>query len=314
MADAAAIPEPGTTCPLCGSPPSDPSFLSGPDRLHDAPGTFRVALCSGCGAGWTLPVASDQELAAFYPGSYCAHGRVPGLVGVVQRVGKRLILDRALRRPPFAAVAAATPGDLLDVGCGRGDVGVAFRRRGWRVAGVDPSAEACAVARGSGIDAHAGTLESAPWAAESFDAAVLNHSLEHVPDPLGDLERVSRLLRPGGLLAISVPNFASWQRERYGSTWFHLELPRHRTHFTPASLGLALERAGLDVVSMRPTSDAGCLLASWQYARFGHLVLADGLHAWAGYALSILISPLNRLLDRFRGQGALLHAVARRPA
>jgi SAM-dependent methyltransferase len=314
MADAAPAPEPGEACPLCGSPPSDTSFLSGPDRLHDAPGTFRVALCSDCGAGWTLPSASDVELAAFYPGSYYAYGRVPGVRGAVQRLGKRAIMSRALARPPFSAVAAMESGDLLDVGCGRGDVGVAFIRRGWRVAGVDPSAEACAVARASGLDARAGTLASAPWSVESFDAAVMNHSLEHVPDPRGDLERVFHLLRRGGLLAITVPNFASWQRERYGSTWFPLELPRHRTHFTPRSLSLALERAGYEVVVMRPTSDAGCLLASWQYERFGHLVLADGLRAWAGYALSALLAPLNRLLDRRLGQGALLHAVARRPA
>jgi hypothetical protein len=135
-----------------------------------------------------------------------------------------------------------------------------------------------------------------------------------VPDPRGDLERVFRLLRPGGLLAVSVPNFGSWQRERFGSTWFPLELPRHRTHFTPRSLQLALEGVGFEVASMRPTSDAGCLLATWQYALFGRLVLTHGLRAWTGYGLSAVLSPLNRVLDRFRGQGALLHAVARRPA
>ena len=40
-------------------------------------------------------------------------------------------------------------------------------------------------------------------------------------------------LRPGGLVLITVPNFAWWQRRRFGNRWYHLDLPRHRVHLTP---------------------------------------------------------------------------------
>jgi SAM-dependent methyltransferase len=181
------------------------------------------------------------------------------------------------------------------------------------VSGIEPSTSACTVAQARGVDAHPGTLATNSFD-EPFDAVVMNHSLEHVADPRADLDRIHGLLRPGGVLAISVPNFASWQRRRYGAAWFPLDLPRHRTHFTPTCLELALKGTGFDVLSLESDSDAGSLLATLQYARFGRLVLADGPAAWIGYGASAVVSPVNRALDRALGQGPLLHAVAQRPA
>jgi len=52
---------------------------------------------------------------------------------------------------------------------------------------------------------------------------------------------------------ISVPNFGGWQRRRFGDRWYHLDLPRHRVHFTAEAVGRALERAGLEPVSLTNT-------------------------------------------------------------
>jgi SAM-dependent methyltransferase len=299
-------------CPICGSAPVGPGELSGPDRLHGIPGIFRVAVCSACGAGWTLPHASFDQLDLFYPPSYHAYLSQNGLTGRAQKAVRRVILNRSLNRPPFRILVNSPPGRLLDVGCGRGDLGATFGRRGWRVSGIDPSAEACAAARAQGLDARPGTLGSSDFAAESFDAAVMSHSLEHVPDPLADLERIHRVLRPGGLIVISVPNFASWQRRRFGSCWFHLDVPRHRTHFTPRALAHALTTAKFELISVQSASDSGSLLATIQYSLAGRLILASGFAAWFGYGIGGLLSPLTRLADGLGGGGPILHAVGRR--
>jgi SAM-dependent methyltransferase len=272
-----------------------------------------VAVCGTCGAGWTLPEASETELGSFYPDAYHAYQPSAGALAKLQVRVHQAILGRALKRSPLDSLAQKPSGTLLDVGCGRGDLGVALIRQGWRVSGIEPSTAACAVAQARGVDAHPGTLATNSFD-EKFDAVVMNHSLEHVPNPRADLARTFGLLRSGGVLAISVPNFASWQRRRYGAAWFPLDLPRHRTHFTPRSLELALRETGFDVLSLGSASDAGSLLATLQYARFGRLVLAEGLAAWIGYGASAVVSPVNRMVDRALGQGALLHAVALRPA
>lgn len=297
-------------CPICGSVPADPCQIKSGDRIHGVPGSFCVAVCSSCGGGWTTPPVSQEALAAFYPDSYQAYVLQRGILGVVQRQGQQLILARALRRAPLAALVEGRAGTLLDVGCGRGDLGEALQRRGWRVSGIDPSPSACALAEARGIAAHVGTLESVSLEEESFDAAVMTHSLEHVVDPRGDLGRVWRLLRPGGTLVISLPNFGSWQRRRFGANWFPLELPRHRTHFTRDSLERALAGEGFQIVTLEPGSDNGfALLASLQYRTAGRLVLDRPPQAWLGYAFS----PVSRLIDLITQDGALLNAVVRRP-
>jgi SAM-dependent methyltransferase len=227
---------------------------------------------------------------------------------------QKLFFRLAIRRRPWRTLAGQNPGRLLDVGCGRGDLGAALASQGWYVAGVDPSEGAVEFARARGVDAQAGTLETVDYPAESFDAVVMRHSLEHVPDPLGDLKRIHRLLEPGGLLLASLPNFDSWERRRFGSAWFHLDLPRHRTHFGPKSLRLALEQSGFDVVATETSGDAGSLLASVQYRYAGHLVSTSVPALWAQYGVGIAATPVRSLLDRRPGGGPVLNAVARRAA
>jgi SAM-dependent methyltransferase len=302
------------TCPVCGAPGTDAHALTGRDLLHGTPGTFHVAVCTACGSGRTLPEVTDDALRAYYPDSYQAYSLPSGLLGLAARSWWRLRLRRALRRDPLEVLAGLPPGAVLDVGCGRGDLGAALVERGWRAVGIEPSEAACDVAARRGLDARHGTLGSVPLEPESFDAAVMSHSLEHMNDPRAALECVRRALRPGGVLVVSLPNFGSWQRERFGATWFALDLPRHRVHYTPASLRAALVGAGFDVRSLSTASDSWTLLGSLQYRTAGRLVLGRGLALRLGFAFAALLSPVSRLLDLVCGEPALLHAVAKRPS
>ena len=209
----------------------------------------------------------------------------------------------------FRAVAQAPAGRLLDVGCGRGDLGEWFMRRGWEAAGIEPAADAARQAAGRGIDVHVGTLDDAPWPAESFDAVTFNHALEHVPDPLETLRQTASLLRPGGLLAISVPHFGAWQRRLFGSAWFPLDLPRHLQHFDRASLSRMAVAAGLRPREVRTSSLLAGFPASAQYALRGRLFLSHS----AMNRVMHLTYPMVLLADALFRDGDCLHFVAERP-
>ena len=299
------------SCPCCGAHLDRTPSLSGPDRLHGTPGEFEVAICEICGAGVTLPPLAPTELAAFYPDAYGPYDAVQG--GVAARISRmihRLQGNRALRTQPLRAIADRPRGRLVDVGCGRGDLGAYLIDRGWAVTGIEPSANACDAARARGVDARRGTIESVELEEGAYDAAVFRHSLEHVTDPVAALQRAHAALRPGGLVLISVPNFGCWQRRRFGSRWYHLDLPRHRVHFTADALSRTLARADLRPMSITTSTSPVGLPASIQYAVAGSCLFPGGLLLRVAVGLCALAWPLARVANG-RGGGDVLEVIAR---
>ena len=238
-----------TRCLACHGPLEQTAILTGRDLMHGVPGSYAVHQCSICGSGTTLPLAAVEALAAFYPASYAPHD-VPR--GLLARAMDHVQRARNRRFPLLALRSGRRPGRLLDVGCGRGDLVASWIADGWQALGIEPSPAAAAVARQRGAEVLVGTLATVSLERESVDAAVFRHSLEHVLDPRADLRRVHAVLRPGGRLAVIVPNWGSWQRRAFAEHWFPLELPRHRTHFTPEGLRAALEQAGYSDIDVRP--------------------------------------------------------------
>jgi SAM-dependent methyltransferase len=71
------------------------------------------------------------------------------------------------------------------------------------------------------------------------------HVLEHLHDPGMALAEVSRILKPGGVALVGVPNFSGLEARLFKDKWFHLDVPRHVTHLTKASLKNALHENDL---------------------------------------------------------------------
>lgn len=301
------------TCPVCGGRAGPPS-LHAPDRLHGSPGRFAVALCPRCETGVTLPPLTPAELAAAYPEGYGPYGGRPHpAVRAISAVIQRWQGWRARHTPTLEAVAALAPGRGIDVGCGRGDLAAMLVGRGWRMTGIDPSASACVIARERGVETREGVLAAVELEPGAYDAAIFNQSLEHTDDPLGDLRRIHAALRPGGVIVISVPNFGSWQARRFGGRWFHLDLPRHRVHFTARALRRALDEAGFEDVRTATSTSLVGLPASIQYRIWGRCLFAEGVRLRLASASCALALPLARIANAIGG-GDVLHATAHRPA
>lgn len=101
---------------------------------------------------------------------------------------------------------------VLDLGCAGGFMAEALARRGAHVTGIDPAADAIAVARtharaeGLRIGYDVGVGEALPYEDDSFDAIVCVDVLEHVTDLNRVLTEVARTLRPGGVFLFDTIN------------------------------------------------------------------------------------------------------------
>lgn len=131
---------------------------------------------------------------------------------------------------------------VLDFGCGGGYVLKALRCK--KKLGIEVNPRALTECSRNEIEA-TDTFERIK--SNSFDVAISNHSLEHVPYPLGSLKQLRRVLRPEGVLVICTP-IDDWRKYRSYSS----SDPHHHLHtWTPQNLGNLLTEAGFVVEDVR---------------------------------------------------------------
>lgn len=140
---------------------------------------------------------------------------------------------------------------LLDVGCGSGAFLDRAREMGWSATGVDFDPKALDVCRAHGHEVYDGDLPSVPSSLR-FDAITLNHTLEHLPDPLASLRQCRERLVSGGIVWITLPNPDSLGHRLLAESWRGLEPPRHLCLFPADCLAQMLRNTGFkDVKLMR---------------------------------------------------------------
>lgn len=138
-------------------------------------------------------------------------------------------------------------GRLLDVGCGDGLYLEYMQRLGWEVEGVEVDPRSSELARQRGLVVYSGVLEQRRFEDCRFDVIVLSHLLEHLHDPAALLQECYRILKPGGIIKVFVPNLESMGHAWFKESWLGLDPPRHIHLFTLRALRkLALE-AGFNV-------------------------------------------------------------------
>jgi SAM-dependent methyltransferase len=165
------------------------------------------------------------------------------------------------------------PGRMLDLGCGDGTVLWLAREQGWQVQGVELFPEhAKLVSETLGFVVEVSDLTAYQGVKDSWDCVVLTHVLEHLPDPVGALIKIRRLLKPGGVGVLEFPNIDAFDarlrrllerlrihRRRYSPSY----KPGHVQEFCRASFEYAAREAGLvpeiwETYSVNP----------WKYALF----------------------------------------------
>ncbi len=138
---------------------------------------------------------------------------------------------------------------VLDIGCSFGGFLNAAKNLGWNAKGVEAVYDVGRYGKElHNLDIFIGTLEEAGMEPASFDVIRLNNVIEHIPLPSQFLADVNKLLRKGGLLSISTPNYDSYSVSICGKEWIYFDGQHHIVLFTPSTLREILDKNGFTTV------------------------------------------------------------------
>lgn len=230
------------------------------------------------------------------------------------RARRRLFLHLLDRLVP-----AGAQWRVLDLGCGAGNLLQRLGRYGLAV-GLEPSAVLAPLARErTGLPVVRGSGLQLPLADASVDLACLFDTLEHIPEEAQALDEVRRVLRPGGLVFVSVP--------AYEFLWTNNDrVAHHCRRYTRGRLRRSLQAAKLEPVRLSYFNTLlfpgilAVLLLQKARERWIGLPRADATNltlpvpgAFAEILFRILASERHWLARRSLPTGHSLLAVARRP-
>jgi len=214
---------------------------------------LRIARCEDCGHGYVWPLPSLEFLNSIYDNPTYYQGAAES-IGFHDYQSLAPARNRMFARHLTRIEGVVGTGRILDVGCATGDFLKVARSRGWRVIGADPSA-ARAEVEAAGIELVGTTVHDSVVEEGSLDAVTFWDVLEHVTNPIADLTQARKLLKPGGVIALTVPDSANVLARASGRRWFGYKTAgEHLQFFTRASLSTALLRAQVAPRSLGPTS------------------------------------------------------------
>jgi len=218
-------------CPSCDS-------LSVEQLALRIEGDIVLRRCRSCGLIFHLGFA-DADVVQNYYAHYYDRPDVLAFNPITDKRYRALIAQFEPYR---------TAGRILDVGCGSGHLLSVALAHGWEAHGVEVAAGPLEELRKRGIHCFHGELKAARYASGSFDVVHCSEMLEHVLAPAALLGEIGRVLRDGGLLYFTTPNFDSLSRRLLGAKWRVL-CREHVLYFTPRVLARTLSRAGFDPVT-----------------------------------------------------------------
>jgi SAM-dependent methyltransferase len=251
-------------CPLCGRNNDDQLEV---EYSYDV---WTIRECDGCGfvyidkgpdyaklfaeLSWeTTTKIEEQRRAELRPVTYKA--------SKLTRMRMHLLPRKQM---PIMVETWAQPGPVIDLGCGDGaqmnDMSPAFVPFGIEISTELAKAADVLFSASGGACVNAPTLDGLKSFGDGFfSAATLRSYLEHEMHPLAVLNEVHRVLKPGGVAIVKVPNYASLNRMVMGAKWCGFRYPDHLNYFTPKSLKKMGEKAGFTahygLTYTLPTSD-----------------------------------------------------------
>lgn len=250
-------------------------IMKGKDLYNNIDGEFTVVKCDNCGFIYTNPRPFGKELLKYYPnksGYYIPsknikknYSKKPSIIYLkmlssflgYNNLYSAQLKDKFLTFPIYLYLKRGLEmegipkfipnGKLLDVGCSYGLYLLKMKKLGWNVKGLELNKKAADFGKKElDLDIINDDFTNFPID-EKFDVITMRMVLEHLPNPLKQLEKANELLKKNGQLIIIVPNFEGMEFRLFKEYCYALQVPVHFNHFTPLTIQNFCDKSGFKI-------------------------------------------------------------------
>lgn len=259
-------------------------------------GEHTVIDCEHCGWAHLSAPPGEHELALIYDSPFYYEQNL-GWLDKDRSEQAFWDLEHADKLADWRSILGCRTGAVLDVGCSGGLLLEYAVAQGWRGVGVEPSDLAVSEAQAHGLTVHSSLYQSMELPPESFDVVHSKLLVEHIPDPVGFFAWAARLLPPGGVLTVHIPNdfnplqLTARDELRLDDWW--VAPPYHLNYFSFVSIERLLARCGFTPVARDATFPM-----EWFLLMGENYVLDPGLGASAHRRRMLLERRLESLSQR----------------
>ena len=228
-------------CPICKSKKT---------TVFAAMEGYKLLRCLNCGFVWD-PGFKRENIALYEKKYFVNDSPKGGYTNYFEgmKINRKTFADRLKK----IEKRMGKKGRLLDVGCALGECLVEAKRLGWKDAeGVEVSSFASSFARKRGLKVTKGAL-GAKFKANYYDVVSYQDVIEHIPDPVTELKKAYRVLKPGGIIYLVTPNIGGYWSKILGPKWYHYKPGEHISYFDFNSTKKALSAAGFTKVESKRT-------------------------------------------------------------
>lgn len=221
-----------TNCHVCGCT----EFSSIPTYQH-----ANLVRCNKCSYVFSNIVPSQNEIDQYYAETY----ELTNYFSPITRKRYHELLDK------FEVFRKTN--NLLDVGCGSGYFLEVAKERGWNVYGVEKTQMLCDRMIKKGYQISCGDFETCKLPTDEFDVIIAIEVIEHVLNPSDFISKANKLLRTGGQLYITTPNFNSYLRYYLKNQFDVIDYPTHLQYYTKSTLKKLLKNHNFKALKVETT-------------------------------------------------------------
>lgn len=217
-------------------------------QLYNVKG-YNIVKCVECGLVFINPQPTPEEIQEVYANQQIVFNGA-GESGLNDYLNRKDTMVKVLGYDGrlFGIEKHVNKGKILDIGCAAGFFLDYARSKGWDACGIEISPWAREIAQLQlGLNIFNKTLKELAFPDNHFDVITMYDVLEHTADPLSELQEVFRVLKPGGLLVLNLPNINSLLARINKSNWLKLDPPQHLYHFTPETISRMVNSVGFKV-------------------------------------------------------------------